>query len=272
MCKLTMSFGLLLGTLARLAIGGEMAQNVGTLSAQQYAAQKADLQQKATTEISRVRMKQILAHHVQDKNGFLEARRQEHELIRQYQKDQKNLDERFAVDGNAIDKIQMGFAAKNVLKEVELQRLDAARQSTIDRLKSLGKTDQNGKAIAETPDEQAREQLAVNKELAKARAAALKQFQDDVRLTRNPPPKRFTRSGQEIPPQARTASKSHANGAALPTKHHTAVSPQEIETAVNDMTLRAINEAERAGKLSSEKAVLLRVAAESQHQEAEQRQ
>ena len=271
MFKFMRSMGFVLGLLASLSDAGEIGEKLPTgLSAGQYAALKAKLQQKAATEIERARLKQVLAHRADDKAGFLESVRQEEELVRQFATEQKQLDDRFSKEGNLVDKIRMGFSQTDILKEIERQRLETARRETLDRLRGEGKIDQNARAIGETSAERARGQLEISKQVAKAVADAQKGFRADLRVTRNPPARRFTVSGKGILRPAQPTRNPITAKPILRARPGKVLSAAEAEDAVTELTRRTIDRARKSGALSNETAAELKAAAESQRETANQ--
>lgn len=91
-------------------------------------SQALQLEQSTQQQIAQIRM-QAMQQYVQgDVKGFLESRQKALEIEQQFQKARKDLQDKFAKEGNALDKIKASIPDKNILEQIEKNRIDKIRK------------------------------------------------------------------------------------------------------------------------------------------------
>lgn len=87
-----------------------------------------ELERKASEQILQIRQQMTMQYMKGDVQGFMQSRQKQFEIYQQYLQAEKDLRDKFSKEGNIIDKIKGGFTNKDVLGQVEKNRIDKIRK------------------------------------------------------------------------------------------------------------------------------------------------
>lgn len=202
----------------------------GGMTGKDFLEKQNDIAGKANEQLLKLKQQQTKSYLTGDVKGFFEAEQQKTQIVAEALKAQKELRDKFGKEGNVLDKIKGQLSGKDVMGQVQKDRLEKARQDMLDKLHGEGKLGQDGKVFGGTSAEREKSQLNLNKQLADARNKAQKQFQKDLR---------GGKIGQE-----------------------------ETDRATNDLTRNVVDTGRKTGQLSSDTAAGLKAALDAQQEAA----
>lgn len=100
----------------------------GGMSLGDARTKSVDIEMKTQQQIGQIRQQQIQQYIKGDVQGFMQSQQKQYEILGQSLQAQKELREKFAKEGNVLDQLKGSMSEKDILSQIEKNRIDKLRQ------------------------------------------------------------------------------------------------------------------------------------------------